>query len=209
MPVEFATLAAFSLTALAIVVTPGPDTILILRYAFISGQRSALAAVAGIQIGLTVHTVLAGAGLSVVIATSPVLLSAVTVAGALYLGWLGVQGLRGRRPLVTDDRRLSAGPARACRDAIVTNILNPKVILLFVALYPNFLEVDRGAVPLQLGILSLVLILINVAWQAPLAWSAARLGRWLERPNVQRTVGAVSGAVLVACAGLMLIEHLA
>ena len=81
MPVDLATLGAFAITAGAIAVSPGPDTMLILRYALTSGQTAGLAAVAGVQIGLVVHTALAAAGLSALIASSPALFRGLAVAG--------------------------------------------------------------------------------------------------------------------------------
>lgn len=209
MPVDLSTLAAFSLTAMAIVVSPGPDTMLIVRYGLTSGPRAALAAVGGVQLGLVVHTLLAVAGISVLIATSPTLFRAVAVAGAAYLGWLGIQGLRGAAISGIDGSGRPVSAARACRDAILTNVLNPKVILLFVALYPNFLKVGRSDVPAQLLTLSAVLIVINLLWQAPLAWAAQWVRRWLGRPRIQRLVSRLTGAVLLAFAVLMLYEHVA
>ena len=97
MPVEAATLGAFVIAVAAIVVSPGPDTMVILRYALASGRRAGFAAVAGVQLGLMVHTVLAVLGVSLIIASSPVLFKLVAVAGAAYLAWLGVQGFRGGR----------------------------------------------------------------------------------------------------------------
>jgi threonine/homoserine/homoserine lactone efflux protein len=208
MPVDPPTLAAFSLTALAIVVSPGPDTILILRYGLTSGHRAAFAAVAGVQLGLGVHTLMSVAGLSVLIAASPVLFQGVAVAGAVYLAWLGIQGLRGPGHFAIHGARALVSPTRACRQAIITNVLNPKVILLFLALFPNYVAVDRANVTAQLLTLSAVLVMINVAWQAPLAWLADRAGRWFDRPRVRYAASAISGLILLGFAALMLLEHL-
>src|SRR5512134_3855277 len=154
---ELATLAAFSLTALALVVSPGPDTMLILRCGLTSGTRAALAAVAGVQVGLIVHTLLAVAGISALIAASPALFRGLAIAGAAYLGWLGVQGLRGGRAFAVDEARPPVSAGMACRDAILTTVLHPKGILLFVALYPNFSAPRRGDIASQLLSLSALL----------------------------------------------------
>jgi homoserine/homoserine lactone efflux protein len=204
---DLASLAAFSLTALALVVAPGPDTMLILRYGLTSGRRAALAAVAGVQAGLIVHTLLAVAGISALIAASPALFRALSIAGAAYLGWLGISGLRGGGAFTVDGARPPVSAGVAWRDAVLTNVLNPKVILLFVALYPNFIEPGRGDVASQLLGLSAVLIVINVMWQAPLAWAANRVRRWLATPRVQLLVSRLTGAVLLAFAVLILFQH--
>ena len=207
MPVDADTLLKFSATVLAIIMSPGPDTMLILRCGLTSGHRAAFAAVAGVQLGLVVHTLLAMAGVSVIVASSPLLFRAIGVAGAVYLGWLGIQSIRGAGALSLDADRPLVRPWRAGRDALVTNVLNPKVMILFLALFPNFVSVERGNVQAQLLTLSAVLVALNVAWQAPLAWVAKEARRWLTRPHVQRTVSTITGGILVAFALLMLYEH--
>jgi len=208
MPVEPATLGAFVVAISAIVMSPGPDTLIILRSALGSGRRAGFAAVAGVQLGLMVHTTLAVLGLSLIIASSPVLFKAVAVAGAAYLAWLGVQGFRDGGALTVGAGPSAVGLARACRDAILCNVLNPKVILLFLALLPNFVDAKRGHVAAQLVTLAAVLIVVNVLWQLPLAWGAEVIRRWLGRAGVQRAVSRLTGAVLLAFAALMLYEHL-
>ncbi|MCH7692093.1 MAG: LysE family translocator [Proteobacteria bacterium] len=208
MPVEPATLGAFVIAVAAVVVSPGPDTMIILRYALASGRRAGFAAVAGVQLGLMVHTVLAVLGVSLIIASSPVLFKLVAVAGAAYLAWLGVLGFRGAAPFTPGGGRPSVDLARACRDGILTNLLNPKVILLFLALFPNFVDAGRDDVPAQLVTLAVVLIVVNVIWQAPLAWAAEAIGRWLGRPGVGLWVSRVTGGVLLAFAALLLYQHL-
>ncbi len=208
LPVEPALLGAFAVTALAIVVSPGPDTLLILRYALAGGPGAGLSAVAGVQLGLLVHTALAAAGLSVVIAASPLLLSIVGLAGAAYLAWLGATSLSGGGPLTLDATATAPPRGRAVRDAALTNLLNPKVIVLFVALYPNFLSLGRAPVVAQLVLLSAVLIAINVAWQAALALAADAARRRLLHPRAQRALRIGCGAALLVFAALMAGERL-
>lgn len=205
-PIEPAVLGTFVVAAAAIVMSPGPDTVLILRYALTGGRGVGLAAVSGVQLGLVVHTTLALLGISLVIASSPVLFRAVAVAGAAYLAWLGWQSLRGRGGLELSAHAPAAGAARALREAALCNILNPKVILWYLALMPNFIDPQRG-VPVQVLALAGVLIAINVAWQAPMALAADAIRRWLGREDVRRAVNRVSGATLVAMAALMVAQH--
>lgn len=207
MPVEPAMLGAFLLTAGAIVVSPGPDTFLILRCTLSSGQRTGLAAVAGVQLGLVVHTLLAALGISVVIASSPTLFTLVALAGALYLVWIGVQGWHGGGAVALGGGDAVIAPASALRDALLTNLLNPKVIVLYLALFPNFIEPQRGDVPTQLAVLSAALIAINLLWQAPMTWTAHAARGWLERPGVRLWINRTTGGILILFAALMLAEH--
>lgn len=208
VPVEPAVLGAFAVAVTAIVISPGPDTAIILRHALASGRAAGFAAVAGVQVGLVAHTALAVAGITVIIASSPVLFRLVAVGGAAYLAWLGIQGFVEAGPLSLDRRLETLGSLKAFRDGAVSNLLNPKVILLYLALFPNFVDEARGAVAAQLVTLAFVLIAINVVWQAPLACAAEVVRRALTRPAVARTVSRATGAVLVLFAGLLLYEHL-
>ena len=208
MPVELAVLGAFVVAVTALVMSPGPDTMLILRYTLTSGPRVGLATVAGVQVGLALHTLLAVLGVSLIIASSPLLFKSVAMAGAGYLGWLGVQGLRGGGSLSLQGGGPAIGTGKACRDAILCNILNPKVILLFLALFPNFVDTGRGNVSFQLITLAAVLIAINTLWQAPMVWAAKAVRRWLVAPAVARAMARGTGVILLTFALLMLYEHL-
>lgn len=213
MFMELTTLAAFSATAFALVVSPGPDTMLILHYSMSGGHRVGLATVAGVQFGLVGHTLLAVFGLSLLIASSPLVFDGIAVAGACYLGWLGVRSIRSgvlEAGGLTGSRRShsTVGRLSACRDAILCNVLNPKVILMYLALMPNFVDVERGHVPTQLLLLGLVMIAINTAWQVPLSLAADAARRWLSSPLVRHSVDWTAGGILMMFAGLMLHEQI-
>ncbi|MCU0839193.1 MAG: LysE family transporter [Rhodospirillales bacterium] len=207
LAVEPATLGAFALAAAAIVVSPGPDTLVILRSALASGARAGLAAVLGVQLGLLVHTVLAAVGITAVIASSPTLFTMIAVAGAAYLAWLGWQGLRATGRLALAGSGQALPPAVCLRHAMLTNVLNPKVIVLFFALYPNFIAIGHGRITAQLTVLSTALIAINVAWQAGLVWFADRARHWLANATAQMWISRGTGAILIAFAAAMLINH--
>lgn len=208
-PVDFPTYSAFLLTTSVIVVTPGPDTLIILRYTLSSGRNVGLATVAGVQAGLLGHTALAVLGISVLIASNPLLFKIVALAGAAYIAWIGVQGFREHGLLhVGAAGKPPVSAAKAFRDAVFTNLLNPKVILLFLALFPNFVDNSRGDVPAQLVTLALGLIVINVLWQAPMAFAAEAVRRWLKNPRTYKLVTHSTGALLIALAAAMVYENL-
>ncbi len=208
IPIDSTLLGGFIVAAVAIIVSPGPDTIVILRHALTGGRGTGLAAVSGVQLGLLVHTALAVAGISLLVASSPVLFQGLTVIGAVYLAWLGIQSLRGVGGLEVEIGAAPAGAARACREAALCNILNPKVILWFLALLPNFVNPEAGDVTTQLIALSALLIALNILWQAPMALAADGVRRWLGRPETMHAVNRVSGVILLGMAALMLGQHL-
>jgi threonine/homoserine/homoserine lactone efflux protein len=208
MPVEPTTFLGFLAAATAVVISPGPDTLLIIRNTLSSGHQVGIATVVGVQLGLLGHTVLAVLGISVVIASSPLLFKMVAVLGAFYLIWIALQGLRSQGVSGMDSSSRTISAHQAIRDAVLTNVLNPKVILLFLALLPNFVDTDRHNVNAQLVTLALGLIVINVIWQAPLTWVAESARRTITKPKVQGWISRCTGGVLLLFAALMLWEHL-
>ena len=207
-PADPAVLAAFVTTATAIIISPGPDTIVILRHAMNNGRGAGLAAVSGVQLGLVVHTLLAIVGISLLIASTPFLLTGISVVGAGYLAWLGFKSLQGGGGLTFDDTSATTKKGQALREAALCNLLNPKVILIFLALYPNFIDYGRGNITEQLIGLSVILIALNTIWQAPMALAANALRRWMSNPAVLLGVNRASGGILILMAALMLGQNL-
>ncbi len=209
MPIDYGSYFAFLLAASALVLSPGPDTVLIIRNTLSSGKTVGLATVAGIQMGLVVHTLLAVAGVSLLIVSSAWLFRMVAILGACYLGYLGVQhflhpSLIHVEPRSRQSRLLHY---KAFRDALITNLLNPKVILLFLALLPGFVQPERGHTSLQLILLALGLLVINLVWQTPIALAANTFRQIITQPQIQRWISHTTGGILLVFAGLILWEH--
>jgi threonine/homoserine/homoserine lactone efflux protein len=204
---EQSTLLAFGLAAAVIVISPGPDTVVILRHSLAGGWPGGLGAVAGVQLGLLIHTMLAGLGISAFIAASPSLFRVLALVGALYLAWLGIRLLSSRGTPAASDLVVSTTRWRAGREALLTNLLNPKVLILFLALYPNFITAGSGSIPSQIAGLSLVLVAINVVWQVGLVWSAARMRLWFGRPVVGRATRLCAGTAFTVLAIFLAVQH--
>jgi threonine/homoserine/homoserine lactone efflux protein len=208
-PIDLATYSTFLLTASAIVLTPGPDTLIILRYALSSGRTVGLATVVGVQFGLVGHTLLAVFGISALIAASPVLFKVIAILGAAYIGWIGIQGFREHGLLhVGAEGKPAVSAAKAFRDAVICNLLNPKVILLFLALFPNFVDNSRDDVTVQLITLSVSLIILNMLWQAPMAFAAEAVRRWLKNERTYKLITHSTGILMISVAALMIFENL-
>ncbi|TCS60969.1 LysE family translocator [Varunaivibrio sulfuroxidans] len=207
LPVPPATLGLFVLTALAIVISPGPDTLIILRATLRAGRSAGLVSVLGVQAGLFVHTLLAVLGVSVLIASSPILFKTLAVAGALYLMGLGVQSFRHGAVIHLDGAGVPLKAHHAFRDALLCNLLNPKVILLFLALFPNFIDLRRGDTGAQLITLAVTLVAINVLWQTPIAFMGEIVRRWLKNPKILLAFNRLTGTILIGFAALLIIDH--
>lgn len=196
---------AFVGVLLVVVCTPGPDFAVVLRHALAGPRRGALAA-AGIVAGLAGHTAAAALGLSAVLAARPDVLTAIRLAGAAYLVWLGVQALRaavaraprGAPAPASGDGRRERSP-HAFVDGLASNLLNPKALLFFLGLIPQFV-VPGPSVTAQLLLLAGTTVVAAVLWWAVVIVAAARGRAVLTRPGARRAVDATSGGAFLAVA---------
>jgi threonine/homoserine/homoserine lactone efflux protein len=191
----------FLATAIVLIITPGQDTFFILGRSLAGGRPAGIAAALGISVGSVGHTVLAALGLSALLATSPAAFTAVKLAGAAYLVWIGVRafftratGLPGREPAAAGDGRWPA-----FRSGILTNLLNPKVALFFLALMPQFIEASSANKVAAFLALGLTFVALGVVWCVLLAIAAASMRGWfLRRPSMATVLNRVAGAMFIA-----------
>ena len=189
----------FAVVAAALTVTPGLDTALVLRAAVTARRRDAAATAVGIVAGLFVWGAAAAAGVSALLTASQFGYDVLRYAGAAYLVWFGARLLwRARRPVRAAEAPGPAGRSawRAARLGLVTNLLNPKVGVFYVALLPQF--VPPGADALAVGLLlAAVHAALSLVWFALLIALAGALGRRLRNPRTVRAVDGTTGVVLV------------
>ncbi|MHA6628616.1 LysE family translocator [Pseudonocardia sichuanensis] len=189
---------AFVGVLLVVLCTPGPDFAVVLRHALEHPRRGARAA-AGIVTGLAGHTAAAALGLSAVLAARPDVLTAIRLAGAAYLAWLGVQAVRSAfRPAPASETRDARTP-HPYRDGLATNLLNPKALLFFLGLIPQFV-VPGPAMTAQLLLLAATTIVASVLWWAVVILVAGRGRAALTRARVRRAVDGVTGGALLGVA---------
>ncbi|MDP3894653.1 LysE family translocator [Nocardioides sp.] len=200
---------AFVGVVLVAYLVPGPDFLVIMRAAT-RGTRPGIAAAVGAQVGLCAHVVLAVIGLSVVLARHPEVLTTIKVVGGLYLLYLGgrlllptVRRSSGHRPdpgslEVAGASSTSAPTARAAfGQALATNLLNPKAVLFFAAVLPQFVD-TRGAAPVwvQVGVLGAVDVALGVVAWAAVVLVGLRLARILRSAPVRRWWDRITGLLL-------------
>ena len=189
----------FALVALALTLTPGLDTALVLRAALTRSRRDAAATAAGIVAGLFVWGAAAAVGISALLTASQIAYDVLRLAGATYLVWFGLRLLV--RAVRGTPKEEPAGAAdgsawRAARQGLATNLLNPKVGVFYVALLPQFLPADGN--PLGVGLLLAgVHGLISAVWFALLIVLASALGARLRRPGTVRAIDGVTGTMLI------------
>ena len=192
----------FLVAGILLNLTPGQDTMFIIGKSLTGGRRSGIAAALGISAGSVVHTLAAALGLSAILATSTLAFSIVKLAGAAYLIYLGA------KLLLAQGARDGSGPAQiaasveprsAFRQGVVTNLLNPKVALFFLAFLPQFIEPTSGTKTLAFLALGATFIATGSTWCLVLAMSAARLQALLvRRPGLRITIDRIVGGVFLA-----------
>lgn len=197
-------LLAFSLAAAAIVLLPGPDTMVVLRGILAGGRATALRTAAGSLTGLVVWVSAAALGLSALLRASETGYTVLRLAGAAYLVWMGVQALRARaaregaggEPHGAEPRLRRSLLGNGYRAGLATNLLNPKVGVFFVTFLPGFVPAGApvGTTSLLLGA---VYILETAVYFAALLLLVDRISRWLTDPRLRRRMDRVTGLVLL------------
>jgi threonine/homoserine/homoserine lactone efflux protein len=205
-------LLAFAVFAAILTVTPGLDTLLVLRASAVGGRSTGIAAALGIGFGCLIWATASAIGVTAVLAASQLAFNVLRIAGAVYLVWLGAKALWSVRRRAVAAASSSAtdsadpGPAepgeqwtrwRALRTGLTTNLLNPKVGVFYLSVLPQFLP--EGVHPL-VGSLALALIhnVEGLLWLSLLAVLVTRARGWFARPAVRRRFEQVTGVVFVA-----------
>jgi threonine/homoserine/homoserine lactone efflux protein len=176
--VDLSTLALFSVAALALTATPGPDMLLIASRSMSQGRGAGFATLAGIQVGTYCHALAAALGLSQLFLVVPVAYDVVRYAGAAYLLWLAWKTFRSNGTIFAPTGGLHHHPLSAMfRQGLLTNLLNPKMALFVLALFPQFVQPEAGSVALQIMVLATVLNAIGLAVNGVVILTSSRLGR--------------------------------
>jgi threonine/homoserine/homoserine lactone efflux protein len=153
-------LAMFAIASLLLALTPGPNLLYLVSRTLCQGRRAGLVSLAGTSLGLVVHVTAAALGLSAIFVTVPVLYDLLRYLGAAYLLWLAWGALKpGGRGIFAPSVLPPDSPGRLFRIGLLTSILNPKVAMFYLALFPQFIDAARGGVLGQ----SLILGFIQVA----------------------------------------------
>ncbi len=193
-------LGLFVISGLLLNITPGADTLYIVARSTGQGRLAGMVAALGIGAGCVVHTMAAAVGLSAIIATSAAAFTIVKWVGAAYLVWLGVGLLRGAAPRAPSDVR-SPPPAllsKVFAQGLLTNVLNPKVALFFLAFLPQFIDATAPGKALAFVFLGMVFNVNGTLWNLFVAWVAAGAGRrFMARGKAIRWFSRLVGGLFV------------
>lgn len=176
---DLSTLLLFSLACVALAATPGPDMLLIASRSASQGRKAGFATLAGIQLGTYCHALAAAFGLAQLFLLAPLAYDVVRIAGAAYLFYLAWTTLRSRSVLATPGATASQSMPRIMAQGLLTNLLNPKMALFVLALFPQFVHPAAGPVALQIMVLATVLNAIGLLVNGAIILAASRFGRAL------------------------------
>lgn len=195
--IEPSSVLAFVPVAVALIVSPGPDSIYTLTRSISDGRTAGVTAALGSSTGSIVHTTAAVLGLSAILKTSALAFTSVKLVGAAYLVYLGVQTFRNPDEFEISPDDTSYTPSESFRDALMINVLNPKVAVFFLAFLPQFVQTG-GSTAVQIFTFGVLFASLGFIYQAILAVFSARARRVItERELVRAALRVVSGSVLV------------
>jgi threonine/homoserine/homoserine lactone efflux protein len=198
-----ANLGLFISAALVLLVVPGPAVLYIFARSVEQGRLAGFVSILGIHTATLVHVAAAALGLSAVLASSALAFSVVKYAGAAYLVWLGLRKIFGREE-ASDIGVTVYGQEhwRLFRDGFVINLFNPKTALFFLAFLPQFVDIDRGHVAMQIAVLGLLFTALGIVTDGCYALAAGTAGNWLKRSRSYLEVERYVSGVLFVGLGL-------
>jgi threonine/homoserine/homoserine lactone efflux protein len=198
-----ASLTAFLGVATLLIVAPGPDSLLVVRNTARGGRTGGLATAAGTLTGLSVWALAAAVGLSSLVQASRIGYDVLRIAGAAYLVWLGIAALCARHGVTgaagagsTEPSSVRGGRLRMYAMGALSNLLNPKIGVFFVAFLPSFIPAGApvGVASAQLGLL---FVAETGVWLAVLSSLTLHGADWLVRPQVRKAIDRITGVVLI------------
>jgi len=201
-------LIAFALVALGLVLTPGPNMIYLISRSITQGRAAGLASLGGVALGFLIYMLAAAFGITALLFAVPYAYDALRLAGAAYLLWLAWQALKpgGRSPF--EVKILPVDSAKKLfAMGLITNLLNPKVAMLYLALLPQFIDVQAGSVLGQSLVLGATQIAISLSVNAAIAIMAGTIAAFLRaRPTWGLVQRWLMGTVLAGLAARLAME---
>lgn len=201
---DITSLTTYLVAITLLTLTPGVDTMLVIRNTARGGWRDGAVSSLGICSGLFIHATISAVGISVILLQAAWAYNALKLAGAGYLVWLGYCSWR---KVITKQTFAVANGAisrekdfiawRSLREGLLSNVLNPKTAVFYMAFLPQFINPDHSALSQSLFLAGLHFI-IAMLWQCLLALMVRQLKGWLQRPGISRIFDGVTGTVMIA-----------
>lgn len=207
--IENTSMLGFAAIALLMVLTPGPNMLYLISRSICQGKKAGWISLCGVALGFVFYMFCAAMGLTALLFAVPFAYDAIRILGAIYLLWLAWQAISPKSQSVFQAVRLQTdGPLKLFLMGFLTNLLNPKIAMMYLSLLPQFIRPEQGSVfaqSLQLGTLQ---ILISIAVNGLIVYSAGSIALFLnQKPQWQKIQKWMMGTVLTALALRMLAEQ--
>ncbi len=195
-------MATYLIAITLLTLTPGMDTVLVIRNTARGGFRDGALSSLGICSGLLVHAAISAVGVSVILLQSAWAFRGLKLAGAAYLVWLGLVSLKsaakggGAMAVPAERTSAGAGALRSLREGFLSNILNPKAVVFYMAFLPQFIDPSRSAFGQSLFLAGLHFA-IAMPWQCFLAAMVDHAQTWVARKGVRRLMDCTTGSIMM------------
>lgn len=204
--VPAASLGAFIVAAVVIILMPGPSILFVIGRSIAYGRLAGVLSVLGNALGMLPLLALVALGVGALVAESVVLFTIIKVVGAAYLVYLGVQAIRHRNELPESEAGPRRSPWRLLGEGFVVGVTNPKTIAFFVAVLPQFVDYSAGTIPLQLAELGVVFVALALVCDSCWALAAGTARAWFATsPRRVARLRASGGALMIGLGGVLLL----
>lgn len=198
-------LLAFALASVALIVIPGPSVLFVIGRSLALGRTGGLLSVLGNALGMLPLIIAVAVGIGALVAESAVIFTAIKLAGAAYLVYLGIQAIRHRRRTAVTHEATRPRPAwRLLVEGFLVGLTNPKTLVFFVAMLPQFVDYGAGGIPLQLFELGVVFLVLALICDSVWALAAGTARQWFGRsPKRVEHLGAAGGVMMIGLGGVL------
>lgn len=207
--ISLSTLVAFVLASFVIIVIPGPSVLFVIGRSLTLGRRAGLLSVLGNEAGVVPVVFAVAFGVGAIVEASIVLFTIIKVAGACYLAYLGIQAIRHRRDNLakaTEAKPRSASSGRVFLQGFIVGVTNPKSLVFFIAVLPQFVNRSAGSIQWQFVALGLIFVLIALLSDAVWAMVAGSARAWFAtNPKRMSRLSAIGGGMMIGLSGVLLL----
>ena len=194
----------FCIAAIVLIITPGPDMLYVIARSIGQGKVAGIVSAFGVCVGILVHTLAAAIGLSALLMTSALAYNIVKYTGAAYLIYLGIRTILSREEQDTLATLQKRSLTTTFSQGVLSNVLNPKIALFFIAFLPQFVDSTQGGIAIQIAILGLIFDAMTIFCFVSVALLSSSFGDWLQNNSSWRPFQRwFTGSVLV-CLGVRL-----
>ena len=190
--------ALFITVSWALIIAPGPDMLYVITRGMTHGRRAGILSATGVICGILVHTTAAALGLTLIFQTSAFAFLVVKYMGAIYLIYLGLKAWRDKSSLSLQTSLSTVSSHQLFWQGVLSNVLNPKIAIFFLAFLPQFVDKESGQVTLQLILLGLTFACFGLCFLLVVGYSSGTIGSWLtSRPHYVPLLQRLAGGVLI------------